>query len=158
MVYISPIEEKTEDIELSTINRAADYQEERFNFSMYFLLGIILLLIGFFRMILFNQIAWLNLAFVVAGLLVSLGSQKWMKQVEKTDSEKELITRRQHEQYSIHAADFGFAEQIHRNRAKDKYTSILNAQKENPDVDHKNQNVDATTMAPQDPKRKYTEE
>ena len=163
MTYVSPIEEtrieeKNDDAELRAMDKESQLTEERFNFSMFFILGIILLLIGFFRMIVFRELSYLSLGFVVAGFAVSLGSQHWIKKKEITKSEHRLIDNRKDVQYEIQAADFGFTDQIHRNEERDKYEEKLDGEKIEPDVEHKKEDVDYDPQTSFDPPSKLDQE
>lgn len=155
MTYVSPIDTNVEDPEIDAMERVSELREEKFDFSMFFVLGLVLILIGFFRMVFFNELSWLNVGFVALGFVISLSSQTWMRGKELTVKEKELINRRIEIQYELADGDAGFREQDMRNKKRQEYLANLEKQGSKPDVKHTERFVDATTQAPQDPDEQY---
>lgn len=157
MTYVSPIDTNVEDPEIDAMERVSELREEKFDFSMFFILGLVLILIGFFRMVFFNEMTWLNAGFVALGFVISLSSQTWMRGKELTAKEKELIKRRIEIQYELADGDTGFREQDMRNKKRLEYLANLEKEGSKPDVKHTERFIDATTESPQDPGEKYSE-
>ena len=153
-----PDEDQKEDVELGVIQKVGELEEERFDFSMFFIMGLVFLLIGFFRMIVLNEMTLLDQGFIVLGFVISLTSQTWFRRKRVSSKEKKIIQDRKEAQFEYQSSDFGFTEQYHRNKELDKYTQQVSKEKIRPDVDHKDVKINPGEQASYVPDRKLEDD